>query len=49
MREHHWAPSEVGALFFDAEDIHGLDFWYNDVKNVNDEIKNPKGEEEIEE
>lgn len=42
VREHHWAPSEVGALYFDAQDYQGLEYWYNDVKKVSDEIKNPK-------
>lgn len=47
VREHHWAPSEVGALYFDSEDHHGLEYWYNDVKLCNDEIK-PKNPEATE-
>lgn len=31
VREHHWAPSVVGALYFDNEDYLGLEYWYNDV------------------
>lgn len=38
VREYHWAPEVVGALFFDAEDYKGLGFWYNDAKEVSESI-----------
>jgi hypothetical protein len=39
VREHHWSPQIIGDLFFDADDHHGLEFWYNDVMETIDEIK----------
>ena len=39
MREHHWPVSEIDALFFDSIDKNGLEFWYNDIIEVNKEIE----------
>lgn len=39
VREHHWAPSVVGALFFDKGEYDSLDFWYNDIVTVDKEMK----------
>jgi hypothetical protein len=39
VREHHWAPSQVGALYFDAIDYEGLVYWYEDVKEVDESLK----------
>lgn len=39
VREHHWAPSEVGALYFDYQDYYGLIYWYEDVKEVDKELR----------
>lgn len=39
VREHHWAPHIVGALYFDAEDYQGLQFWYDDLAEMQKEIK----------
>jgi len=39
VREHHWAPDQIGALYFDAADYQGLVYWYNDVVEVSNEIK----------
>jgi hypothetical protein len=42
VREHHWAPEIIGALFVDDGDHHGLEFWYNDVLEVSNELKKKK-------
>jgi hypothetical protein len=41
-REHHWPPSVLEGLFFDAEDYLGLYFWFNDLKEVEEEMKKRK-------
>jgi len=30
---------EIDAFFLDDKDYHGIIFWYNDVKEMNDELK----------
>ncbi len=40
IREHHFGPSIIDAFFLDAIDYNGLDFYYNDIKEVNREIEN---------
>jgi hypothetical protein len=30
--EHHFTPAVIDALFADAIDHHGLDWWYNDIE-----------------
>jgi hypothetical protein len=45
VREFHWAPSIVGALYIDAEDYEGLEYWYNDVVKTNKEL-NPKAKDD---
>lgn len=42
-REYKWPPEVLGGLFFDAEDYEGLEFWYNDIKQMHKEIKSAKG------
>ena len=42
VREHHWKPETLDNLFFDNEDIFGLEFWYNDIMKCIDELKKPK-------
>lgn len=39
VREHKWKPHEIDDLFFDDIDYHGLIYWYNDIKKVNNELK----------
>lgn len=43
VREHHFTPDVIDALFFDAQDHRGLEFWYNDIvqvhKEMNDSLK----------
>lgn len=42
VREHKWAPDIIGALFVDAQDYEGLEFWYNDVLECVEEMKKKK-------
>ena len=44
VRVHHWPPSEFRRLYLDDADVFGLEFWYNDVTEVNDSLKTPKEE-----
>lgn len=38
VREHHWPPDTIGGLFCDNLDHEGLEFWYEDVKEVNKQL-----------
>lgn len=42
VREHHFSPLEIDAFFLDEKDHWGIEFWYNDIKKVNDELKTKK-------
>jgi hypothetical protein len=42
VREFHWPPSVLEGLFFDGEDYRGLFFWYNDIKEMHDEVDRKK-------
>ncbi len=39
VREHKWLPEIIDGLYLDDADHFGLEFWYNDVKQMNDELK----------
>jgi hypothetical protein len=39
VREHHWTPDIIGRLFFDRLDYKGLLYWYDDVKEMDKEMK----------
>ncbi|KKN59924.1 hypothetical protein LCGC14_0536740 [marine sediment metagenome] len=39
VREHHWPPNIIKNLYLDKEDYQGLEYWYDDVKEVNDNLK----------
>lgn len=39
VREHHWTPQKIESLYLDDADFFGLKFWYNDVREVNRELK----------
>lgn len=47
VRNYHWAPETVGALYFDSQDIHGLVFWHADIiqaeKELKEKMKKPPG------
>lgn len=34
VREHKWLPTQIGSLFIDDADYNGLEFWYNDCKEI---------------
>jgi hypothetical protein len=42
VREHHWSPAIVGDFYIDEIDHEGLEFWYNDVKEVSESLKEKK-------
>lgn len=42
VREHHFSPVEIDAFFLDEQDYHGLTYWYNDCKEMNEELKPKK-------
>lgn len=42
VREHHFTPSVIDAFFIDDADYHGIEFWYNDIKEVTKELKSKK-------
>ncbi len=37
-REYHWPPELIGGFFIDDLDFYGLEFWYNDAKEVNKDL-----------
>jgi hypothetical protein len=39
VREHKWSPTIIGDLFIDCQDYQGLEYWYQDVLKVSNEIK----------
>jgi len=39
VREHHWTPEVINGLYLDDADHFGLEFWYNDIKRVTEELK----------
>ena len=42
VREYKWSPEIIGDLFFDGEDYKGMEFWYNDIKEMHGEMKSKK-------
>jgi len=42
VREHHWTPQKIESLYLDDADFFGLIYWFNDIREVNEELKNPK-------
>lgn len=43
VREHHWSPEQISKLsLYDEDDINGLEFWYNDVKEVHKKLEKKK-------
>jgi len=42
VREHHWRPSEIESLYLDGTDFFGLLYWYEDISEVNNELKTKK-------
>ncbi len=42
VREHNWPPNDIGGFFIDRQDYLGLEFWYEDVKEVIAYMKNQR-------
>lgn len=42
IREHSWLPKEIGSLFIDNQDYEGLEYWYDDLKELESKLKLPK-------
>lgn len=42
VREHHWPPHIIDNLFLDDQDYKGLEFWYNDICKVHEELTKKK-------
>lgn len=38
VREAHWPPEVIGGLFVDAIDYQGVEFWYDDFKEMHAEL-----------
>tara|TARA_R110001599_G_scaffold318295_1_gene527888 strand:- start:3560 stop:3694 length:135 start_codon:yes stop_codon:yes gene_type:complete len=32
VREHHWTPDFIDELFVDDTDWHGIEYWWEDVR-----------------
>lgn len=42
VREHHWSPKEINGLYLDSTDHFGLEYWYDDVVQVHNDLKAKK-------
>lgn len=42
VRAHHWTPDVINSLYHDSIDYFGLQFWYDDVRQVEKELKAKK-------
>lgn len=42
VREHHWSPEVISSLYLDGVDYFGLEWWYNDSKEVEESLKSKK-------
>lgn len=42
VREHHWSVEKIEQMYLDDNDIYGLEYWYNDVKEVSEQLKSKK-------
>lgn len=40
--EYKWPPDIIGGLFIDSQDYEGLEFWYNRVIEINEELEKLK-------
>jgi hypothetical protein len=39
VREHHFSPFEINDFYLDGIDFYGLEFYYEDIKELNSELK----------
>ena len=42
VREYKWTPHYVEGLFLDEADLFGLEYWFNDVKKLIEDLKTKK-------
>jgi len=42
VREYHFSPATVGDFYLDDQDYEGLEFWYNDVIEIQRQLKEKK-------
>jgi hypothetical protein len=44
VRTFHWTPEVINGLYCDDIDHFGIEYWYNDCKEVNEKLneKTPK-------
>ncbi len=42
VREHHWPPHVIESLYHDGIDFFGLKYWYDDIIEVDKELKSKK-------
>jgi hypothetical protein len=42
VREHHWTPNTINDLYVDDMDHFGIEYWFDDVKEVSDSLKPKK-------
>ena len=42
VREFKYTPKDIDELYLDEIDYHGLIFWYNDVLQIQKDLKTPK-------
>jgi len=38
VRQNGWSPEIISSLYLDGVDYFGLEYWYEDVKEVNESI-----------
>ena len=39
VREYHFFPNVIGELYIDNQDFEGLEYWYDDVVEVNKQLE----------
>ena len=42
VRELHWAIDFIANMYIDDTDVYGIEFWYNDLKELNEKLKPKK-------
>lgn len=42
VREYKFTPKDIDDLYLDDENYHGLIYWYNDVLQINKDLKPKK-------
>lgn len=42
VRAYNWTPDKIENLHLDDADFFGLEYWYNDVKEVDNSLKSGK-------